>query len=309
MNALRIVIFLCGAAVGAVAIQSLPFAMQWRRDAMAARHVEKLKSATSQTAKAPSVDADFVATTREAGKKLMIKEYESPFGADVELRRWKLRAPEDVHRQIERAMIAERSSKLDREFDKAAALGARQNVQAIKEVELPTLRAHIALLNNLIASTKQELVDIVVLRELAMQRSQSTAGIEQAASAAVAADSKLKSLRGELAKVDEQLISRRKASRDQNSVELRVLQQKLGQIELSLATRREIVEAEARKKFEGVPNEKLRAAITEYRIRSNAAETRLREFEEALIKANKQMMRLQRALDAASQPPTADSSI
>ncbi|QDT73316.1 hypothetical protein [Lacipirellula limnantheis] len=304
MSALRIVIFLCGAAVGAVAMQALPFAVQWRRDALATLHVEKLQATT-----APSVDAGFVATSREAGEDLIIKEYKSPFGSDVELRRWKLRAPEDVHRQIERAMIAERGSKRDREFDKAAAFGTRQNVQAIKEIELPSLRAHIGLLNNLIASTKQELVDIVLMRELAVQRSQSTAGVEQAVSAALAADSALKSLRGESTKIDEQLVARRQASRDQNSVELRALQRKRDQIKLNLTKRREIVEAEARKKAESAPNDKLRAAITEYRIRSDSAERRLREYEEALSNANKRMIALQRALDAANQPPTADSSI
>lgn len=312
MSFAKILIFVAGVTIGAIAVQTLPVAVEWRRDYQSARAVERLKarnSLTKKTAGADDVDARVVGDGARGDQAMSVKEYEAPFGSDVERRRWKLEAPEEIHAQISGAMIAERGAKLNRAFNQSAAAGARQSQHAIKEVELPSLRANISLLNNLIATTTQELVDIEVMKQLAIQRATSTAEVDQGVAAAVAADIQLKNRRAELTKTDDQLAARRMTSRDQNSVEIRTLERRREQLAANVDERANAVTAEVKQRLASKPNEKLRAAIIEYNVRAGASRSRLETYRAELEKANKRMLLLQRTLEAAEQPPTADSAI
>jgi hypothetical protein len=312
MSVSKALLFICGIAVGGVAVQALPIAVEWRRDYQSARAIERLQARASSAKPSPvdaSVDAEFVPEDASDPQALLVKEYEVPFGTGVERRRWKLRAPDDIHQQIAGAMIASRSAKLDQAFNQAAAAGARQSKHAIEEVELPSLRANITLLNNLIASTTQELVDVEVMKQLAIQRAQSTGDVDQGVASALAADIQLKGRRAALMKADDQLAARRMTSRDQNSVEIRNLLRRREQLAASVNERVSAVTAEVKQRFARKPNEKLRAAILEYNVRAGASTSRLQTYREELEKANKRMLSLQRTLEAAEQPPTADSAI
>lgn len=312
MSFTKILIFVAGVTIGGIAVQTLPVAVEWRRDYQSARAVERLKTRNSlatKSAGSDDVDARVVRDGVFGGQTMSIKEYEVPFGSGVERRRWKLEAPKDIHEQIAAAMIAERSAKLDRAFNQSAAAGARQSQHAIKEVELPSLRANIGLLNNLIATTTQELVDIEVMKQLAVQRATSTAEVDQGVAAALAADIQLKARRAEVMKADDQLAARRMSSRDQKSVEIRTLERRREQLAANVDERANAVTAEVKQRLASKPNEKLRAAILEYSVRARASQSRLQTYREELEKANKQMLLLQRTLEAAEQPPTADSAI
>ena len=312
MSFSRILIFVVGLVLGGIAVQAFPIAVEWRRDYQAARAVERLKARNSAAARSEfsgAADAKVVRDGAVVDQPMSIKEYEVPFGSGVERRRWKLEAPEDIHRQIAAAMIAERGAKLDRAFNQSASAAARQSKHAIEEVELPSLRANIGLLNNLIATTTQELVDIEVMKQLAIQRATSTAEVDQGVCSALAADIQLKTRRAELIKADDQLAARRMTSRDQNSVEIRTLERRREQHAANVDERVKAVTEEVKQRFASKPNEKLRAAMIEYNVRAGASRSRLETCRAELEKANKRMLLLQRTLEAAEQPPTADSAI
>jgi beta-lactamase regulating signal transducer with metallopeptidase domain len=180
---------------------------------------------------------------------------------------------------------AEPSERLD-ELN-LAAIAARNFIDP--EVEAPRLRAEITRLETLISDANKELVSLEVFKQLALGQARSTAALEAMIAKVVEKDPTIQSYQAELVNLQKALIARQQTVRNPNDSQMKRLQQSLEQTQTELSQHRAAVEKSAREQIAKMPNETLRQAIIEHRIRYEAAKKNLAKYEEDLKEANRKV--------------------
>jgi polysaccharide biosynthesis transport protein len=160
------------------------------------------------------------------------------------------------------------------------------------EVEIPRLRSVIARLEGQISEEQTNLVNIEIFKQLALQNSRSTLQIEQAIAASMEKDPTYANYQSNIFNLTQAVAARQQSTRNPNDGQLKRLQQQLQQTQAMMDQHRRAAEKSAREQIERMPNEALRAAIVEHKIRYDAAKGNLEKFDKELEEANAALKKL-----------------
>jgi polysaccharide biosynthesis transport protein len=155
-----------------------------------------------------------------------------------------------------------------------------------EEVEIPQLSNEIRMLEDRIAKVQAELIDIEVFKELSVQNSQNPATIEAAISMELDKDPTINMYKQQLFELQTALQSKLSTSKNPNSAEIKRLRATIQSTEAQMAQHQSQAAQQLREKFARLPNETLRAAMTEYKIRKKSAEQNLANYEASLQAAH-----------------------
>ena len=155
-------------------------------------------------------------------------------------------------------------------------------------------------LESLVAKAQEELVNLETFKELAVRGSQKSGALEEAVEAELSKDPTIKLYNEQLVAMQSALKSREYEASDSNGKRLRAL---LLQTEAQFAEYRQIAEKAARDRIAKQPNETLRAAVIEYKIRRKAAEDNLVDHKQDLETAKAQLAQLTATSAAPATPP------
>lgn len=148
-----------------------------------------------------------------------------------------------------------------------------------EEYEIPQLTNEIKILEDRIAKAQAELVDIEVFKELSIQQSQNPAAIEAAIGAELEKDPTINMYKSQLFDLNTQLQSKLSTSKNPNNADIRRVRSTVQQTEAQLAQYQSQAAQALREKISKMPDDSLRAAITEYKIRRKSAEDNLAKYE------------------------------
>ena len=155
-------------------------------------------------------------------------------------------------------------------------------------------------LESLVAKAQEELVNLETFKELAVRGSQKSGALEEAVEAELSKDPTIKLYNEQLVAMQSALKSREYEASDSNGKRLRAL---ILQTEAQFAEYRQIAEKAARDRIAKQPNETLRAAVIEYKIRRKAAEDNLAKHKRDLEAAKAKLAQLTATSAAPATPP------
>lgn len=161
-----------------------------------------------------------------------------------------------------------------------------------EEVEVPKIRTEIQMLEGLIATAKKELVDIEVMKQLAVQSARSPAPLEQQVQYELNQDPAIANYKQSLFSLEQAIQQRVAASRNREDSTLKRLVSQRDQTKAMMDQARAVAEKEIRDRLSKIPNEGLRQAIIEHDIRFKSAQAQLKEYEDRLQAANKRLMEM-----------------
>lgn len=147
-----------------------------------------------------------------------------------------------------------------------------------EEVEIPQLSNEIRNLDNLIIKAQDDLVNIEIFKALSVQSGQSNANLEAMVSYELDKDPTIATYRQNIVEMNMQLQSKLSTSRNPNSADIKRARQTIQQSEAQLEQYRRDAEATIRERLQKMPNEQLRAAMTEYKIRKESATANLADY-------------------------------
>ena len=154
-----------------------------------------------------------------------------------------------------------------------------------EEVEIPQLSKEISSLEALLVKAKEELVNIEVFKELAVQNAASNANIEAMVTYELDKDPTVATYQQNLVDMQMQLQSKMASSRNPNSSDIKRMKMTIDQAQAQLAQYRSDAERAIRERLQKMPNEQLRASMVEYKIRHKAASDSLAKYEKELADA------------------------
>jgi capsular exopolysaccharide synthesis family protein len=160
------------------------------------------------------------------------------------------------------------------------------------EVEMPRLRAEIQRLETLIGKVNEELVNIEIFKLLATDSARSPALVEQAVAATIEKDPMIANYENKIYMITDAIQQRMGNSRNPNDSQTKKLNQQLEQTRQMLAQHRAQLNQSAREQIAKMPNEAYRAAVTEYKVRHQAATANLKKYTDELEQAESDMKAL-----------------
>lgn len=158
------------------------------------------------------------------------------------------------------------------------------------DVEVPRLRSEIARLETLIAQENKNLVDAEIFKQLAILNARSPGAIEQAVTAAVEKDPMIASYQTDIFTIQKALQQVQSTVRNRNDPQLKKLKAQLDQTIMAKDEYQKQAEREAREQISQMPNEALRAAIAEHKVRFESAKGNLEKFQTELDAANNRLI-------------------
>ncbi len=152
--------------------------------------------------------------------------------------------------------------------------------------EVPRLRSEVTRLENLISEENKNLVNIEIFKQLALQNARSPGAIAQAVAASVEKDPMIASYQSDMFTIQKAIQVRQAASRNRNDSQLKQLIAQLEQTQAAMRQYKAQAEKSAREQIANMPNEALRAAIVEHKIRFDSAMANLEGYKSDLEVAN-----------------------
>jgi succinoglycan biosynthesis transport protein ExoP len=160
------------------------------------------------------------------------------------------------------------------------------------EVEIPRLQREVTRLETQIEKANQDLVDVEIFRQLALQNARSPAAVEQAVAEIVEKDPMIANYDNKLYMIQDAIQQRQGNSRNPNDSQLTKLQQQYQQTQQMKSQHEAQLIKSAREQIAKMPNEAYRAAIVEHKIRYEAAMKNLKKNTEELEAAESKMKQL-----------------
>jgi beta-lactamase regulating signal transducer with metallopeptidase domain/thioredoxin-like negative regulator of GroEL len=197
------------------------------------------------------------------------------------------------------------------------SVGERNTPSDLK-ADLPRLTAEVKRLEDQIAKTNEDLVNIEVFKQLALQSARSPAAIESMVRSEIKQDAKIGEYEKAIATLEQAISNEESAieaskgtATELNQTELSRLTTQHRQRVLDLGQYRRDREKSIREQIAKMPNEAYRAAIVEYKIRFQAATANLKKYQEELSEANRKLAELTSASSAnqAAFPSLEDQKI
>jgi capsular exopolysaccharide synthesis family protein len=155
-----------------------------------------------------------------------------------------------------------------------------------EEIEIPQLSNEIKTLEDLIAKTQKELVDIEVFKELNVQNSQNPATVEAAIGMELEKDPTINMYKTQLFELNSQLQQKLSTSKNPNSADINRVRSVIQQTQAQMDQYQGQAARALREKISKMPNDALRAAITEYNIRRKSANENLTKYQKELEEAH-----------------------
>jgi len=171
--------------------------------------------------------------------------------------------------------------------EKMTSLGVAQ-----AEVEIPRLQREVGTLEGLIVTAKKDLVDIDVLKNLAIGNANSPAALDAAVAESLDKDPTMTNYQQQIFAMTQQLQSRLSSTRNRGDATIKRLQQQIQDMENQSEQYRAQSEKKLKDRIRRMPNDSLRSAIVEHDIRYKATSENLKNFEKQLEDANTQLMNL-----------------
>ncbi len=161
-----------------------------------------------------------------------------------------------------------------------------------EDVEIPQLSNEIRNLENLIVKAQEELVNIEVFKELSIQNANSNANIDAYTAMELDKDPTIATYRQNLVSMQMALQAKLSTSRNPNSSDIKRARQMIQQAEQQLEQYRRDAEAAIKERISKLPNEQLRSAIVEYKIRHKAATENLAKYQKQMEDARLKLLNL-----------------
>lgn len=174
---------------------------------------------------------------------------------------------------------------LEKKLDDLKAKGEVEDYVNFEEVELPRLRANITTYQNQLNAVEEELTNIEVLKEVALQAARSTTALDQAVAYEIDKDPQIKLYQEQLFALKMQIQQLQSSSRNSQNATLMRYQAQFQEMDQALEAYRAQADKEARDRLSKAPNEALRAAIAEYNVRKQAATEKKAELEQKMQEA------------------------
>jgi capsular exopolysaccharide synthesis family protein len=171
--------------------------------------------------------------------------------------------------------------------EKATSAGTLQ-----EEVEIPQLASEIKTLESLIVAVKKELVDIDVMKELAVNTANSAGALESAVTAELDKDPTIAMYQSKIFELQSAIQQLQSASRNPSSANLKRLMATLEQTQSDMEQYRMGATKAARDRLAKMPNDVLRATLIEHDVRFKAASENLKEYENQLKTARDKLLSL-----------------
>jgi capsular exopolysaccharide synthesis family protein len=185
-----------------------------------------------------------------------------------------------------RIILNEVKDELKRKLDalriKAGDTGGSLNFE---EYYLPKLRNDIALYQKQLMDIENDLIDIEVLKNVSFETARSPAALEAAVNLELDKDPRIALYQQQLFDIELQISELSASTRNRNNAQLRRLEAQRQQTAAAMAQHRQLAGKEIRDRLEQLPNEALRAAITEYQVRFKALTEAKDELETKLADA------------------------
>ncbi|BBO36350.1 M56 family metallopeptidase [Lacipirellula parvula] len=253
------------------------------------------------TASAPSAAAP--TATEDAPVYLMTHPLDK-FPENVDMRRWMEIVTSDPRIEIQwqpaekRFVVA--APKSGHEQFTALLAAARKSMAAGEEpsanAEVSQLQTEIRNIEAEIRKTQEDLTNLEVFRQLAVEGASSPALIEQAIALELEKNETLKSFNNRLLDIDRFVASEESQLADDATDQERETIANLGALRKTTAAKRDAYRTEAAKKLRDriakMPNEALRSATIEYNIRRKVVDRKLAEHQQELDAARQRLMQL-----------------
>ena len=194
---------------------------------------------------------------------------------------WKERARSSETREslakLHKQLVSELQEKVDRFQNLSKELDSPNtpNASAI----LGMLTSDIRMIQQQIIEKKKELVEIEVMKTLAVQQANSTSALENAIQEEIARDPMFQSFQQEQYTVTQQMTQLQAITKRKNSPEVKRLQQHLSTLGQQIQEYRLTKESELRKRYKSAPNDILQQTMSEYILRRRSAEQDLTELQ------------------------------
>ncbi|QDT76161.1 M56 family metallopeptidase [Lacipirellula limnantheis] len=216
-------------------------------------------------------------------------------------------APDEVHQRIAPLLLKQGSETVASNHGPIAPAMAAVPESAADsnppiDVETSHLQNEIRILQDLIGKTQKELVDIQVFKELSVRQANNPATLEAAVNAELEKDPTNNMYKQQLFELQSQLQSKLAVSNDPQSAEIQRLRSVIEKTEAQATQYRSEAERALREKIAKMPNDTLRAAITEYKIRRKSAEENLTKYEQDLAAAQAKLAQLASTAPAQLAP-------
>ncbi|MCH7752806.1 MAG: polysaccharide biosynthesis tyrosine autokinase [Planctomycetes bacterium] len=197
---------------------------------------------------------------------------------------WKERTRSSVTREslrkLHKELVAELQEKM-KQFQ-TLSLELDSSDSASTSAMLSMLASDIRMIQQQIIMKKQGLLDIEVMKTLAVQQANSTSTLEAAIQEEMARDPMIQSFQQEQFTVTQQMTQLRAITKRKNPPEVKRLQQHLETLKQQIQEYRITKEAELRSRFKSAPNDLLAQVMSEYMIRRRSAERDLVDLQEQL---------------------------
>ena len=180
---------------------------------------------------------------------------------------------EKLHKQL----VAELQEKVDKFQNLSKELDSPDTPNA--SAMMGMLTSDIRMIQQQIIEKKRELVDIEVMKTLAVQQANSTSALETAIQEEMVRDPMFQSFQEEKYAVTQQMTQLKSITRRKNSPEVKRLQDHLDTLEQQIQEYRVTKEAELRNRLKSAPNDALAQAMSEYLLRRRSTEQDLTELQ------------------------------
>jgi capsular exopolysaccharide synthesis family protein len=194
--------------------------------------------------------------------------------------------------QHDLAIVLEQTkTQLQKNLDKLKQSMTAKGV-AQEEVEIPRLQREVAQLEGLIVAEKQKLVDLEVLKNLAMQDAQSPAALDAMVRMELDKDPFVVNYQQQIAAAMQSLQARQGSTKNRADATIKRLQGQIQQLQSAMDDYKASQEKQLRDKYKRMPNDQLTHAIVEYKLRYKASSDNLKEFESKLEADNTKLLAL-----------------
>ncbi|MCH8840682.1 MAG: polysaccharide biosynthesis tyrosine autokinase, partial [Planctomycetes bacterium] len=181
-------------------------------------------------------------------------------------------------KKLHKQLVVELQEKMDRFQTLSKELDSSDS--ASTSAMLSMLTSDVRMIQQQIIKKKEELLDIEVMKTLAVQQANSTSALEAAIQEEMARDPMIQSFQQEQFTVTQQMTQLRAITKRKNPPEVKRLQQHLETLKQQIQEYRITKEAELRSRFKSAPNDLLAQVMSEYMIRRRSAERDLVELQE-----------------------------
>jgi len=179
-----------------------------------------------------------------------------------------------LHKQL-REELAEEMEKFETLSKELGSSGS-----ASTSAMLSLLASEVRLIQQQIIEKKKELLDIEVMKTLAIQQANSTSALEAAINEEMARDPMFQSFQQEQYAVTQQMTQLKALTKRKNSPEVKRLQEHLRTLDQQIQEYRINKETDLRNRFKSQPNDVLAQVMSEYILRRKSAEADLIDLQE-----------------------------